>query len=210
MDIADGLLGSVKDGQVVCSTCHDIVHQYERPKPHYALQNRGFLRDRTSRTATDYCFKCHDSTALEKLSPHSGVAGSPSRPTGLLCHENLPAIDATGGLNVAFNMKHDLNDACRGCHDTRPHPKSMSMFYNKADEGWIHLVEPSTEVATKMQASLAQTGIELPLDPRTGLVTCATCHNPHEFKVGGEHGSESRDVKHRLRMDNICQACHEK
>jgi hypothetical protein len=83
-------------------------------------------------------------------------------------------------------------------------------FSAKAPDGWIHLIEPSEKTLAKMGTTKDVTGIELPLDPQTGEVFCATCHNPHDFKLGGEHGSESQEVKHRLRQENICQACHEK
>ena len=61
-----------------------------------------------------------------------------------------------------------------------------------------------------MQKAQAETGIGLPLNPLNGEVFCATCHNPHDFKFGGEHGSQELEAKNRLRMSNICQACHDK
>ena len=94
-------------------------------------------------------------------------------------------------------------------NNTIPHPKSMS-FTRESNDEWVHLVVPSSDVLARLSTKQAELGIELPLDPQTGEVFCATCHNPHSFKIGGEHGSQSKDVKHRLRMDNICQACHEK
>ena len=36
--------------------------------------------------------------------------------------------------------------------------------------------------------------------------SCATCHDPHEFKGG----PVAEQPEHRLRADNICQVCHEK
>ena len=208
VNISEALQAFTKDGQVVCSTCHDIVYQCERPKAHFSFQNRGFLRDRTSRAAADYCFKCHSSSAFSNLNPHNGVTGNPARPTCLLCHEEFPETDPTGKLSVSFNMKHDLNDTCQGCHNSRPHPRSMSFSREKTDE-WIHLVQPSSDVLAKLRVTQAETGIELPLDPQTGEVFCATCHNPHGFKVGGEHGSLV-GTEHKLRTHNICQACHDK
>jgi hypothetical protein len=212
IEIAPIFQSSIKDGQIVCSTCHDIVYQCKNAKPHFSLQNRGFLRDRTSRNAGDYCFKCHNESAYSKLSPHQGIVGSPPRPTCLLCHEQLPESGSSGELLVEFNMRHDLNDTCRGCHKTPPHPKAMtfSTFAAKAPDGWIHLIEPSEKILATMEVTREVTGTVLPLDPQSGEVFCATCHNPHDFKVGGEHGSQSRQAKNRLRVDNICQACHEK
>lgn len=207
--IAASLQGSLKDGQVVCSTCHDIVFQCERPKLHFSLQNPGFLRDRTSHESSDYCLKCHDVSVIEKLNPHAGVAGSPPGPACPLCHTRIPESVAGGQLRVEFNMGNNLDDMCLGCHAVDPHPRGMSFGASRGEEGWVHLVKPSEKVLAKIRQSQAETGIGLPLHPQTGEVFCATCHNPHDFKIGGEHGSELRDTRHRLRIDNICQACHE-
>lgn len=210
MDIPQSLSSSLKDGQVVCSTCHDITYQCERPKLHYSFQNPGFLRDRKSVKAGDYCTKCHVVSDYSKLNPHQGVVGNPPRPTCGLCHEDLPRTGDEGDLVVKFNMHQDLNDTCRGCHVVRPHPKSMSFGTPQSSENWVHLVEPSAAVLKTMSAVQAERGIGLPLDPTNGKVFCATCHNPHDFKVGGEHGSHEREARSRLRLDNICQACHDK
>jgi hypothetical protein len=210
ISISDALRGSLKDEKVVCSTCHDVVYQCERPKQQFSSQNRGFLRDRTSRESGDYCLKCHDSSDYEKLSPHAGIARMPPRPTCLLCHANIPATSDTGQLIVEFNMEHDLNDICQGCHAVRPHPKGMSFFAARQTEEWVHFVAPSEEVLGRMREFQAESGLVVPLNPQNGEVFCATCHNPHDFKIGGEHGSEVRDTRYRLRLNNICQACHDK
>ena len=203
--IPEALVPALKDGQVVCSTCHDVVYQCKHPMPHYGLQNPGFLRDRTARESGDYCYKCHETSGYERLNPHTGVAGSPARPTCELCHAGIPHTDAQGQLAVAFNMEQDLNETCQGCHVSRPHPRSMT-FGGAQEEGWVHFVEPPDEVRERMLKIKGETGIDLPLDPTNGKVFCATCHNPHEFKGG----PVAQQPKHRLRTDDICQVCHEK
>jgi hypothetical protein len=206
-DVSEELISSLKDGQITCTTCHDLVFQCENPDPYYRYENAGFLRDRELQDTNEFCFKCHE-PELGKLNPHGGIAGAPPRSTCLLCHASLPETDATGQLVVEFNMQHDLGDTCRGCHKVRPHPTNA--FRATEADGWVHLVSPSAKILENMRDSKAETGIELPLSPVNGEVFCATCHNPHDFKLGGEHGSQSREVKHRLRQENICQACHEK
>ena len=206
--VEENLRDSLKDGKVVCSTCHDIVYQCERPRVQYSFENPGFLRDRTSSKSAEYCFKCHEKAGYDQLSPHAGITGSPPRPTCLLCHKSFPETGSTGQLEVEFNMQNDLNDTCRGCHDVRPHPRNL-FAANTTDE-WVHFVAPSAEVLENMREAQAETGTGLPLNPLNGEVFCATCHNPHDFKVGGEHGSAEQGSEHRLRMNNICQACHDK
>ena len=211
LGVGDEFRASLKDGQLVCSTCHDIVYQCEHPAAHYAARNRGFLRARSSYRAGDFCMQCHDALEYEKLNPHSGVTGTPPRPTCLLCHRSFPESGGTGELNVQFNMQHDLNDTCLGCHNVKPHPRRMTFGGGARDaEEWVHFVQPSSEVLENMRKAQDETGIGLPLNPLNGEVFCATCHNPHDFKFGGEHGSQEHDAKNRLRMNNICQACHDK
>ena len=211
LEIADGLRSFLKDGQVVCSTCHDVVYQCEHPAAHYAAQNRGFLRARQSYEASDFCLQCHDSLEYAKLNPHTGVAETPPRPTCKLCHVSFPETSNAGELVVEFNMQRDLNDMCLGCHNVKPHPRRMTFGGGPRDAvGWAHFVQPSNEVIENMQKAQAETGIGLPLNPLNGEVFCVTCHNPHDFKVGGEHGSEEQAAEYRLRLNNICQACHDK
>ena len=198
---------STKDGKIVCSTCHDIVYQCERPKAYYGLENPGFLRDRTSRNTADYCIRCHEIDSIEKLNPHVGVAASPPSATCTLCHASIPAASADGQLDWEFNTEADLNDMCKGCHNVASHPKSS--FTRNASPDWVHLAVPSDQILLKMRESEKLKGISLPLEPDTGKVYCATCHSPHDFKVGGGHGSQV-GTKHKLRTNNICQACHEK
>jgi hypothetical protein len=210
LTIPDSFSPSLENGQVVCTTCHEIVYQCQNPGRSSMLENPSFLRDRTSRKSSDYCLKCHDASGYEKLNPHAGAAGEPPGPTCLLCHANLPQANSSGGLDVEFNMEHDLNDMCRGCHAVRPHPKKMSFGGGKETDGWTHLVVPSETILEKKRSFESRTGIVLPLNPKNGEVFCGTCHNPHGFKVGGAHGSQAANMKYRLRIKNICQACHDK
>ena len=206
--IPERFQASLKDEQVVCTTCHDVVYQCERPKLYYSFDNPGFLRDRDYAKTGEYCLECHDTSGYEKLNPHKGVTGTPPKQTCTLCHENVPSSSKGGVLDVTFNMRSDLNDTCRGCHDVRPHP--LNLFAAGPSNEWIHLVVPPDAILENMRESEDETGVILPLNSQNGEIFCATCHNPHEFKVGGGHGSQSANAKHRLRLNNICQACHDK
>jgi hypothetical protein len=210
VQVGDSLRDSLEGESVVCSTCHDVLYQCEHPTKPYSFMNPGFLRDRTSHDETDFCMKCHETDGYERLNPHGGTASFPPQATCQLCHATVPETSATGELLVTFNMQHDLNDTCRGCHSIKPHPKGLTFTSPDVRDDWVHLVPPTEDVMQRMAVVRESTGIELPLNPETGEIFCATCHNPHDFKVGGEHGSQSSRTKHRLRMNNICQACHEK
>jgi predicted CXXCH cytochrome family protein len=208
MNIDEVFRESLNDGNVTCTTCHDVVFQCKNPNRLAQYENRGFLRDRDYLLAEEYCVRCHESSDYEKLSPHAGIAGTPPRPTCNLCHASIPTANTSGEIELVFNMEHDLNDACRGCHNVKPHPRNL--FTEKRADEWLHLVVPPDYIAQAMQKSSDTTGIGLPLNPESGEIFCATCHNPHDFKIGGDHGSQESGIKGRLRQHNICQACHEK
>jgi len=197
---------SVQDGQLVCTTCHDLTVQCLSPDKLYRFMNPGFVRDRSSPDTSAHCYGCHDESEYEKLNPHEMEAGEPAEPTCLLCHASMPVADQRGWLPVDFNMPDALNDACLGCHNIRPHPGSSIAGTLGA---WSHLVVPSVEVQRNMQLAAVKYGLVLPLDPHNGRVHCATCHNPHHDELGGYPVTTSPDSKHRLRVNDICQACHD-
>jgi hypothetical protein len=204
MAVAEYYVAALDGGRITCTTCHDLAFQCNNPNIAYSLQNPGFLRNRASHNTADQCFECHDEQQYAALNPHKGAVKDSPRPTCLLCHERVPQSSAGGANDVSFNMRHDLNDMCRGCHDLRPHPRGMS--FDSKPEGWVHLAKPSTEVLGKMQRWEASTGTKLPLSPYNGEIYCATCHNPHEF----EGGPAVQQPEYSLRTGDICQVCHDK
>lgn len=204
MAVPEYYSAALDGGRINCTTCHDLTFQCNNPKIAYSLQNPGFLRNRVSHDTADQCFECHDEQQYAALNPHEGTTKDASRPACRLCHEGVPQSAASGDIDVSFNIGHDLNDMCRGCHDVRPHPTGMS--FGAKPEGWVHLVKPSIEVLEKIQRWEAATGVKLPLSPYNGEIYCATCHDPHEF----EGGAAAQPPEYRLWTDDICQVCHDK
>lgn len=202
--VPDHYRAALDGGRITCTTCHDLTFQCRNPNIAYSLQNPGFLRNRVSHDTADQCFECHDEQQYAALNPHAGTTGDWLQPNCLLCHERIPPSTEGRVDDVSFNMQHDLNDMCRGCHDVLPHPTGIS--FGAKPEGWVHLVRPSVDVLGKMERWEAASGLSLPLSPYDGEIYCATCHNPHE-RVADSAAQQPED---RLRADNICQACHEK
>jgi hypothetical protein len=71
------------------------------------------------------------------------------------------------------------------------------------------LVTPSAKTLNKMNEAEERFNVILPTVPR-GRVTCSTCHNPHQKGViQSTAAAKGSDSKGKLRLPNICFACHE-
>lgn len=198
---------SLKDGQVVCTTCHDLTVQCLSPNKQQRFVNPSFIRDRSSPDTSEQCYQCHEKSGYERLNPHRRDAGDSAEATCLLCHAHMPEADDTGWIAVDFNMQGSLNEICLGCHNVRPHPGDS---LSGRPVGWEHLAIPSAEVLKNMKLTEAETGAIFPLDPYNGEVHCATCHNPHDDQLQGYPVAVPQGSVGRFRVDNICQACHDK
>jgi hypothetical protein len=71
------------------------------------------------------------------------------------------------------------------------------------------LATPSAKTLNNMNKAEEWFYVILPIVPR-GRITCSTCHNPHQDGVI-QHTAAARgaDAKSRLRLTNICFACHD-
>ena len=202
----DSYRANLRDDNLACTTCHDLAVQCLSPHPSYSLTNPGFIRDRSSRNRAEHCFECHDRAGYEQLNPHVMEAGDPAQPTCTFCHATMPLKDERGWISVDFNVPGSLNDMCRGCHNVQPHPGSM---FSVGSVGWNHLDVPSPEILKNMKETEARLGFVFPLDPDTGEMYCATCHNPHHEDLDHYPVAEIPGTKYRLRVADNCQACHD-
>jgi hypothetical protein len=99
-----------------------------------------------------------------------------------------------------------LVSLCNGCHNKGPHPSSSVT----GKTGWIHLTVPNEEFKERMKQTVETKGGRLPLDPTTGKIFCATCHDPHDQRLAGFAIAETPGIVTKLRYQDICGACHEK
>lgn len=133
----------------------------------------------------------------------------------VICHVNVPDIEKERSIkDVKLRFKEELKDLCFRCHPTKRHPGAeggisarMSGYAAKD-----HLVVPRTDILLNMRFTKKEVFTSIPLDPDTGKVTCATCHNPHERGVLFGRGDWGADSAMRLRTEglDICQYCHRK
>lgn len=207
-------------GVVTCITCHDLPMQCIKDRFEEKLANPLFFRGGPYKERTDLCFNCHNPAYYERLNPHDQISdeGELNMQRCLVCHSITPnRRDAKSIDDVSFNVSDDLAKLCTGCHPWRPHPGGAWAHFAKGSDknGPNHLVKPPEAVLQRLKESEAKRNIILPLEPSSGRIFCATCHNPHERGVQryprADHGADG--VK-RLRQGGggmaICNNCHSK
>jgi len=188
------------DGQIRCLTCHqahtDAGHDKLGGAP--KLLRGGPYTDQRA-----MCFQCHGQDDYTKIDPHKMLTANGSvreidgKPVCLLCHTKKP--DPAGDPDLV-EFRADVAFLCWRCHT----PMAGS-FMNKH----FH-VRPKKTTRTALANTENRLGIELPL-ARDGMLTCSTCHNPHQTGVLRRTAVQAgADAPKRLRIAaaSICEACH--
>lgn len=133
----------------------------------------------------------------------------------LICHPEVPNIKETRSIeDVKLRFEDDVKQGCFRCHPQRMHPggewvgASLSGTTGAPD----HWIRPPDYIEKNIEQSLKEIDVILPLEPRTGKIFCATCHNPHEKGLLVGKPDKGADADWRLRSGGgpICQYCHRK
>ena len=178
----------------------------------------------------DVCFKCHQKNDYRICDPHTQIDenGEILANKCLYCHLEKPdeKVASFDKYRSEVKFNRDIKLICVGCHSGIQYQDAHPLNAN-------HLLKPSDEMLSMMKRTETQFGIILPLD-LSGMIMCATCHNPHEKGVmpeeRGAAGGASEKSRIRLpglveeaepvnakeeymtRMsglkDRICLACH--
>ena len=205
-------------GVVSCTTCHDMTAQCLADRSDERGLNPRFFRGGPYVSRTDLCFNCHEKENYERFNPHDQITdeGVLDGQRCFVCHSATPDRKRAQGPNdVQFQVVENLSQLCTGCHPWRMHPGgSWARFASRSKGvGPNHLVVPTPAVKKRIENIEAGGEEILPLDPITGTITCATCHNPHERGVQFLHKADvGADGIRRLRRDfmEICVTCHDK
>lgn len=199
--LPDGYRGSVREGKLVCTTCHDPLVQCQGDQLAPYLNPR-FLRGGPFQQADEACLLCHDGADYQRLNPHVQLnAGEIKRDSCGFCHQST----GDAGITAATGFRIEVSWQCLGCHAVSPHP--MSMIPGSGIDSWNHLVVPSESTLRRMNDTRSRTGSRLPMEPGTGKISCATCHDPHE--TGVIAGDPQYLDRARLRPVARCENCHE-
>ncbi len=185
------------NGEIRCLTCHEIhagPGLNEIPK---LLRNGPFDDRRES------CFSCHYQGKFVVENPHLMLTESgdfrqiDGEPVCLVCHRLIPDPEVDRTDDVTFNA--DIAFLCWRCH-----PPMEGEFFDQH----FH-VRPSEQALEKIARTVSEGNVILPLSPR-GLITCSTCHNPHQAEVlSYEPARATVGQTKKLRQPNLCIACHE-
>lgn len=205
-------------GKVTCISCHDLTIQCKTERFEQVALNKLFFRGGVYSARTDLCFQCHDAKRYERFNPHDQISdeGVLDTQTCYVCHSVTPNRKTAKSIrDVQFNVMQELTQLCTGCHPWRMHPGGMWAGFAKGShgEGPNHLVVPPDYVLQRIKEQEQAIGVMMPLDPHSGRIFCATCHNPHERGVQWQPAADKgADGYKRLRKGEfqICNTCHAK
>ncbi len=151
------------------------------------------------------------------MNPHEQIndEGEVLWGTCTICHTGIPDIKGQTPLkDLSMRYSEDgLSAICMRCHQVPKHPGAegvgVSMSGFAAPD---HLTVPSSGVLLNMKLIVKDIQTILPLDPKSGKIICATCHNPHERGLLAGRADYGADHSFRLRSAglDICQYCHRK
>lgn len=201
---------------VGCIVCHDMPLHCNEEKFEFKELNPRFFRGGPYQQRTDLCFNCHNPSDYERYNPHDQITDEGELDTEqcFFCHNVTPNRAGARTIDdVTFNVAEDLKRLCTGCHPYKPHPGGA--WYkpsgNLKGGGPNHLKVPPERIRKQLEKMVTEAGVVMPLEPETGAVFCATCHNPHERGVQYYHKADiGADGYKRLRRGKmvICSVCH--
>lgn len=194
------------DGKVGCLTCHELKYQCLESEYKRKGADPKFFRGGPYKARTDLCYKCHKKKSYARLNPHDQIndEGELMEDVCLYCHAKLPDPRVDKGIDSVKFVVDDLKELCQRCHRDRAHPGGRFINFD-------HLVTPSPKIRFFMRHAEKKNNIALPLEPDTGKIFCATCHNPHERGVLRGRYGKGADEPQRLRLGSgfeVCGACH--
>ncbi|HBO84853.1 MAG TPA: hypothetical protein DD641_07770, partial [Deltaproteobacteria bacterium] len=228
----NGLLTGKKDeGNVLCNTCHN-VHQWDPLDPNRASRkdeegdgSTSFLR-KPVQVFSDLCLECHKDKIKVRETKHDMAVMSKDLKD--IRGENvLKGAGVCGGCHVPHNGKgpkmwaqeikfgrSPIEGMCLSCHNEDGIAQKKPVGKNS---------HPIGEDVKKLGVAL---NTKLPLftaeGMRTGkgnegLVTCFTCHDPHQWNPqdladkggpGIEGDGKTSFLRARNEDSNLCGECH--
>jgi len=197
--------------KINCITCHEVVLQCKTERFFQHKYNEIFLRDAPYNSRTGICYRCHDKSKYQPLNPHDQIDDQDRLLTEkcLICHLKVPEeLDSGEVIDADLYLDRDWSALCINCHRKIEHPSANMSFIKEGKPD--HLVIPPPEYMRQIEKMTVQNDVHLPLEPDTGQIFCATCHNPHEKGViRNDKNAKGADSEHKLRIVPLCINCHD-
>ncbi len=181
----------LRQGKLVCSTCHEEV-SHGRPDP----ANPKMLRGGPYEDPEKFCYRCHLEDREGKNNPHNQVDpfGRIREESCRFCHRIKPVPEKTDAANT--EMVGEETVICAGCHRESPHPEVS------------HIVPLPQPMAKRKAEYEARHKVKIPVAD-SGLIKCSTCHNPHAKGVlKGESGVGAGSKWRVPDFREVCAPCH--
>jgi hypothetical protein len=131
------------------------------------------------------------------LSRNGTFADLDGKQVCLFCHRETPDIEGEPG---EATFRADVAFLCWRCHAPMAGSFLDSHYHAK----------PKKKTRREMRRTEEERNIALPLD-RDGVITCSTCHNPHQDGViARKAAAAGAGQVRRLRIpkERICGGCH--
>ena len=200
------------DGNVItCQTCHK-VHQ-NKNGPRLLLMEAG---------KSEFCFTCHSDKRRIMSGKHNLARSAPKE-------KNLQKeTTAQAGVCSACHLTHKparklsgrkdfTSQLCLSCHSKGKVASNIELTGNNHPLA-VRPVQDQAGPGSFAATSVDPDRLKLPLfnkygvqDMRSGLMTCATCHNPHGGGAEAARASGSKGHAFFLRESSpqICAQCHD-
>lgn len=181
----------LRQGKLICSTCHDEVSHGNKD-----TANPKFLRGGPYPNGERFCYKCHMEDKDQLNNPHRQVDGFGRirEESCRFCHKREPDLLKPDPGNM--EMVADETQICSNCHQQRPHP------------GVDHLVPLTPVMAKRKEEYEKRHQVTIPLK-EDGKIICSTCHNPHAKGVlKGEAGVGAGSKWRVPDFREVCAPCH--
>jgi len=191
----------LSNGKINCATCHDIPVQCRDAGKIYREQLK-FLRGGPYYNRLDQCFLCHDPEKFNRYNPHKQLNkdGNILKKTCLYCHPEVPDVNNRDD-NTGLKLIGNYTALCRGCH----FKTNGNSLHDK------HVRRTSAAGLAQIKKTEKKFNIKFPL-AEDGMITCVTCHNPHQKDLIPDYRSGALDTVQKSSSGfsgEICAECHE-
>ena len=134
----------------------------------------------------------------------------------IICHKTIPDVKRVKIVDQVDFRFEDTLQPCYSCHPQPMHPGgnwggALSAKWKGAPNHWKD-VTPREDIMSWLEGSPDRFDVIIPLNPVTGKMMCATCHNPHERGLLRGRAEIGADFERRWRTRGmmICLYCHPK